>query len=252
MMRSTICRSGLRVWKKPAILLVWLFLWQAASVGLGHELLLVSPLRTLQTLAQLVWEHDFWYSIAVSLSRFMASFVLALLVGAVLAFLGWRFGLVHDFLRPVLSIMKAAPVVSFIILALLWVGNRYLSTLCAFVMVMPLVYANLYQGLCNVEIQLLEVGRIFGLSKRRLVTQIYIPSLKPYVLSACTVGIGFCWKSGVAAEVIGLPNHTIGMHLYNAKVYLETPELFAWTLVIVVLSVSLEYLTLRVLRRVLR
>ena len=119
-------------------------------------------------------------------------------------------------------------------------------------MVMPIVYANIYQGFCNIDQKLLEVGQAFALERGQYLKLIYVPSLKPYLLSACTVGIGFCWKSGVAAEVIGLPNHTIGMHLYNAKVYLETPELFAWTLTVVLLSVGIEKLLLRVLRRVLR
>ena len=160
--------------------------------------------------------------------------------------------LLHEFLMPPLSAMKATPVASFIILVLLWASSQAVSMVCAFVMVMPIVYANIYQGFCNIDQKLLEVGQAFALERGQYLKLIYVPSLKPYLLSACTVGIGFCWKSGVAAEVIGLPNHTIGMHLYNAKVYLETPELFAWTLTVVLLSVGIEKLLLRVLRRVLR
>ena len=252
MMRSTTYRKLLPHLKKPAIVLAWLFLWQLASAWLGMELLLVSPLRTLETLVGLMQTSVFWYSIGVSLLRIMSGFLLALLVGTAAAFGGWRFSLLHDFLRPLLSVMKATPVASFIILALLWVSGDYISTLCAFVMGMPIVYANVYQGLCSVDKRLLEVGRIFALSRQQMIRQIYMPSLKPYLLSACTVCIGFCWKSGVAAEVIGLANSTIGMHLYNAKVYLETAELFAWTLTVVLLSVSIEKLLLLFSRRVLR
>ncbi len=232
--------------------MVWLFLWQLASDWLGHELLLVSPLRTVETLLELSTEREFWYSIGNSLFHCMSAFLLALAVGGLLAFLGWRVPLLHEFLMPPLSAMKATPVASFIILVLLWASSQAVSMVCAFVMVMPIVYANIYQGFCNIDQKLLEVGQAFALERRQYLKLIYVPSLKPYLLSACTVGIGFCWKSGVAAEVIGLPNHTIGMHLYNAKVYLETPELFAWTLTVVLLSVGIEKLLLRVLRRVLR
>lgn len=252
MKTSTICHKHLSQLKKPAIILVWLFLWQLASDWLGHELLLVSPVRTLETLLQLIQQPEYWHSIWQSLSHFMTAFLLALLVGSLLAFAGWKCSLLHEFLAPPLSIMKAAPVASFIILVLLWASSQHVSMVCGFVMVMPLVYTNIYQGFCSLDQKLLEVGQVFGLSKRRMILQIYIPSLKPCLLSACAVGIGFCWKSGVAAEVIGLPNHTIGMHLYNAKVYLETPELFAWTLTVVVLSVLLEKLVVRLLRRLLR
>lgn len=252
MMISTICRNILSQWRKPVILLVWLFLWQFASDWLGREIFLVSPIRTVETLIVLAQEQEFWYSIGLTLLRIMSGFLQALFVGSVLAFCGWRFPLVHDFLSPVLHVMKAMPVASFIILALLWVGGSYVSILCAFIMVMPIVYVNFYQGLCGVDQKLLEVGQMFALSRRQLAQRIYIPSLKPYMVSACTVGIGFCWKSGVAAEVIGLPNHTIGMQLYSAKVNLMTPELFAWTLVIILLSVSIEKVVLFLLQQVLR
>lgn len=252
MMDSTICRKIACRGKKPAILLVWLFLWQLASQWIGHELLLVSPVRTVETLLQLMQRQEFWQSIGRSLLCSMSAFLLALLVGGALAALGWRFSLLHAFLSVPLNIMRATPVVSFIILILLWVSNQYASVACAFIMVMPIVYSNVYQGFRNIDEKLLEVGQLFGLSRRRQIVQIYIPSLKPALLATCTVGIGFCWKSAVAAEVIGLPRHTIGFHLHNAKVYLETPELFAWTLTVVVLSVCIEKLVLRLLRQVLR
>lgn len=236
-------------WKKPAIVLVWLFLWQMLSIWLGHELLLVSPLRTAETLLHLVQDATYWFSIMTSLYRIMLGFLLAFVLGSILAFLAWRVPILYDFLSPVISVMKATPVASFIILALLWVGSKYLSTLCSFVMGMPIIYSNIYQGLHNIDSKLLEVGQIFQLSRKRQIKQILLPSLKPYLLSAFMVGIGFCWKSGVAAEVIGLPNNTIGEHLYNAKVYLETPELFAWTVTIIILSVSIEKLFVFLLQR---
>lgn len=235
--------------KKPAIILVWLFLWQIASVWLGHELLLVSPLRTAETLFSLMQNGDYWYSIAISLYRIMLGFLLAFIAGSLLAFLAWKIPFVYEFWAPMISVMKATPVASFIILALLWVGSPYISTLCSFVMGMPIIYSNVYHGLRSIDKKLLEVGQIFQMSKKRQIEQIIIPSLKPHLLSATMVGIGFCWKSGVAAEVIGLANNTIGIHLYNAKVYLETPELFAWTVTIILLSVSIEKLVMRFLQR---
>ena len=247
---KTSCNQSLKQkFKKPAIVLVWLFLWQIASVWQGHELLLVSPLRTAETLFYLIQEMDYWYSIGITLFRIMLGFLLAFAFGVIFAFLAWRIPPVYDFLAPMISVMKATPVASFIILALLWVGSSHISTLCSFVMGMPIIYSNVYQGLSNIDGKLLEVGQIFRMSRKRQITEIFIPSLKPHLMSAIMVGIGFCWKSGVAAEVIGLANNTIGVHLYNAKVYLETPELFAWTVTIILLSVSIEKLLVCVLQK---
>lgn len=93
---------------------------------------------------------------------------------------------------------------------------------------------------------------MFGLNQRRTFREVYLPSLKPYLISTCTIGLGFAWKSGVAAEVIGLPAKTIGNQLYYAKVYLQTDELFAWTAAIIVLSIFLEKLLLKILKKLER
>ena len=183
------------------------------------------------------------------LEPFCFMLIYSFIFGTVLAFLAWKFNFVHNFWAPMISVMKATPVASFIILALLWVGSAHISTLCSFVMGMPIIYSNMYHGLFSVDKKLLEVGQMFQMSRKRQITDIYIPSLKPHLQAAIMVGIGFCWKSGVAAEVIGLANNTIGVHLYNAKVYLETPELFAWTVTIIILSVSIEKLLVSVLNR---
>ena len=79
--------------------------------------------------------------------------------------------------------------------------------------------------------------------------RIYVPSILPYFMAGCTTGLGLAWKAGVAAEVLAMPRNSIGLQLYNAKVYLETSDLFAWTLVIILLSMLLEKLLVALMRR---
>ncbi len=235
--------------KNIAIIFIWLLIWQALSIAVNESLLLVSPLETAERLLQLAQLEEFWQSIFLSLDRIMRGFLLALAVGALLAIASARFWLVYDFLRPLMTIIQAIPVASFIILALIWIKSDKLSTFCSFLMVLPVVYNNLYQGLTNVSQQLIEVGQVFGFSRFKMFEVVYLPSVLPYLISSCNIGMGMAWKSGVAAEVIGLPNRTIGIHLYDAKVYLETPDLFAWTLVIVILGMVMEWLLQLLLRR---
>lgn len=226
--------------KTLGILIFWLGVWQLCSMWIDLDLLLISPINTVLRLAELVQESFFWLSIVVSLKRIMSGFLLALTVASVFAFLAAKMPLVHDFMSPLFNVIKSIPVASFIILALVWVKSNSLSTLCSFIMVLPIIYTSLHQGLVSVSKDLLEVGEVYGLSRWNIIKKIYIPSIVPYLISSCSVGLGLAWKSGVAAEVIGLPNSTIGMQLYNAKVTLEMTDLFAWTLVIVLLSFLLE------------
>lgn len=234
------------------IIIFWLIVWQIAAMAVNQAILLPNPVMVGKTLLRFLGESEFWLAITHSLLKIMLGFFLAMILGSGLAFLGAKFSFVHQLIYPILSIIKATPVASFIILALIWINSANLSTFIAFLMVLPMFYANIYQGLKNVDVKLLEVAKVFGLNKRRTFREVYLPSLKPYLISTCTIGLGFAWKSGVAAEVIGLPAKTIGNQLYYAKVYLQTDELFAWTAAIIVLSIFLEKLLLKILKKLER
>lgn len=234
------------------IIIFWLIVWQIAAMAVNQSILLPKPVMVGKTLLRFLGESEFWLAITHSLLKIMLGFFLAMILGSGLAFLGAKFSFVHQLIYPILSIIKATPVASFIILALIWIKSANLSTFIAFLMVLPMFYANIYQGLKNVDVKLLEVAKVFGLNKRRTFREVYLPSLKPYLISTCTISLGFAWKSGVAAEVIGLPAKTIGNQLYYAKVYLQTDELFAWTAAIIVLSIFLEKLLLKILKKLER
>ena len=137
------------------------------------------------------------------------------------------------------------------ICCLVWVPSRNLSVVISFLMVAPIVYQNVLGGISNMDHKLTEMADVFQVPFARRLRYLYLPQVAPFFRSACAVGLGLCWKSGVAAEVIGLPDGSIGERLYEAKVYLDTPDLFAWTLVIVLVSIAFEKLFLFLLDRAL-
>ncbi len=93
------------------------------------------------------------------------------------------------------------------------------------------------------------MSRVFRFLFKRL-RYIYIPAVHPYLLSSCRTALGMSWKSGVAAEVIGIPQASIGEQLYYSKLYLDTAGLFAWTFAIIVISAVFERFFLSLLMRV--
>ena len=111
-------------------------------------------------------------------------------------------------------------------------------------MVFPPVYLNVLAGIDSADPKLLEMARVFRVPFRRTLKGIWLPQVLPYFRAAVSLALGLCWKAGVAAEVIGLSSGTIGERLYTAKVYFQTPDLFAWTAVILAVSVLLERLFL--------
>ena len=227
---------------------VWLLLWQLASMAVGLPLLLPSPLAVLLRLGQLCTGADFWLTVASSLLRILLGFLLGVLFGTALAGLCWRFRLIDALARPLLGMLKSTPVASFIILALVWVKTTWLATVISFIMVLPLIYANVREGIDSADRQLLEMAQVFRLSRRKTFRYCYPPAILPFFLSAISSALGFAWKSGIAAEVLGRPARAIGSQIYDSKIYLETPDLFAWTLVVILLSVLLERLAVRFVR----
>ena len=219
---------------------------------IGQEILLVSPVSVVQRLAQLILEADFWKSVLFSLQRITAGFLLAVVSGVVFAAFAARFRRVEEFLAPAVMFIKATPVASFIILVLIWVSSRNLSVLISYLMVLPIVYTNVLSGIKSADPKLLEMAGVFEIPAYRRIMFIYVSQVLPFFQSACMVGLGLCWKAGIAAEVIGIPRGSVGEKLYMAKIYFTTPDLFAWTLTIIIISLVFEKLFMFLIRSLIK
>ena len=193
------------------------------------------------------WLADFWVSVGLSLGRVATGFGLAVVAGVALAAWASRSRVVEGLLAPLVGAVKAAPVASFVVLLLMWVSSRRLSVAVSFLMAFPILYTNVLAGVRQTDPALLEMADVFGVSGWARVRTVYAAQVVPYLRAGLSLAMGLSWKSGIAAEVIGLPAPSIGIHLYDAKVYLDTPDLLAWTVVIVALSVGLEALLGRLL-----
>lgn len=224
-----------------------LCLWQLAAVLVDNRLLLVGPLQVAGRLWQLLGMQTTWQALGYSFGRISLGFFLAFALALVLAAVSARFSLAEILLRPYVLAIQTVPVASFIVIALLWLSGRRLSIFISFLMVLPVLYANALQGFRAADRQLLEMAQVFRMPRFRRVRCIFLPALAPYLKSACHVALGLCWKAGVAAEVIAVTEKSVGGMLYDAKVYLEIPDLFSWTVLIVAVSLGFEKLFLALL-----
>lgn len=226
----------------------WLGVWQLASMAVGLELLLPAPLSVARSLAALAVTGDFWLSALFTLLRVFLGLMAGTAAGALLAFLTSFCRWAELLLAPVIRVVRATPVVSFILLVYLWVSRANIPGVIAGLMVLPVIWGSLTAGLAAVDGQLLELARAYRFSRWKTLRLVYLPSLRPHFVSGFLTAFGLAWKSGVAAEVICPPKLAIGSRIQQARLALETPELFAWTAVIIVLSLVLE----RLLRRLLQ
>lgn len=233
-----------------AVVLFWLLIWQLAAALVGQELLLPSPLRVARELLRLAGGAEFWLTVAQSIRRVLTGIASAVLLGILLALLTHKSALFRALLSPVMTLVKSTPVASFIILALVWLGRDVVPPVIAALMVLPVVWANVSQGLDGIDPQLLELAQVFRLPRGRVFRRITLPSVLPHLRAALCSALGLGWKAGVAAEILTVPARSIGKRIYEAKIYLETTELFAWTAAVVLLSLVIERLLLRLVGRI--
>ena len=166
----------------------------------------------------------------------MGSFALGVMSGCAVAALTASFGWADALLRPALTAVRATPVASFIILALVWMSSGTVPVFAGALMALPIVWANITHGIDTVDNGLLEMATTYRFGRWKTVRHVILPSIRGTFIAACGASIGLCWKAMIAAEVLGTPARSIGTQLYSAKIYLQTDEMFAWTLLIILLS----------------
>lgn len=235
----------LKTLRRLAVLVFWLAVWWGASLAVGKELLLPGPPAVARKLAALAGTTAFWITLLKSILRVLTGILTAVILGVMTGLLTHKSILARELLSPVMTLLKSTPVASFIILALVWLGRGVVPVFIAGLMVLPVVWANTAAGLAGIDPQLLELAHVYKLPRGRTLRRIVWPSVLPYLRSALRSALGLGWKAGIAAEVLTVPPYSIGKSIYEAKLYLETTELFAWTAAVVLLSFLIERVLLR-------
>lgn len=236
--------------KKLSIIIFWIIIWQLIAVFVGKEVLFASPLKVIYSLADLIKDPLFFKDILNSLYHILLGYFAALVLAVLLSVLSICIPTFYSFLSPLFNFIKATPVAAFILMAFLIFGSQGLSSFICFLMALPILYTNITDGLLSVPKPMMDAARVYNMPAVSKWRYIYLPHTVPFFLSGCSISLGLAWKSGIAAEVIGIARHSLGEHLYDAKLYLDTPQVFAVTLIIVFLSWICEKIIISILNRI--
>ena len=238
--------------KKALILLIWLILWQVVALIVDNPVYFASPFETAAELTVMAADPQFWISVLRSLVRIFSGLAAACLLGYACAALSFVSGSGQAFLEPFVSFLTSVPVAAITVILLIWWGPPYLVLGISMMVVFPNIYRNMLTGLKSADKRLLEMATVFSIRPREKLLWIYRPAYFEHLLSAVSVSVGMGFKSGVAAEVIGLPELSIGERLYRDKIYLNTPGVFAWVIVILALGALTERIVMAVLRSLIK
>ena len=233
--------------RKILIAIIWMLIWQIMAGLIKEEILLPSPLLVFRKFIYLLGQIDFYKAIFASTSKIIGGFILSIIIGTVFAYFAYKSALFHEFISPLIRIFRSVPLASIVIFLLFWANKAYLSIYVSFIMAMPLIFQNVFDGLANISKDILEMTEIYKVTEQNKIKYIYRIKTKPFLHSSIISISGLVFKAGIAAEVIGLPQNSIGNNLYNAKVYLDMPSLFAWTLAILLVSSLFESLLKKLL-----
>lgn len=223
-------------------LFFWIIIWEIAALIINKEIVLPSPFRTYEALVHLVKMKVFWYTILNTISRVILGFMISLIIGVITGILSGLNNFIYELFHPLIVSVKSTPVMAFIIIALIWFKHGNVPIFICFLMCYPIIWTSVVEGMKHVDDKLLDMASLFKVKRTYIVRNIYIPSVLPFLSTAMTTGVGLGWKVTVAAEVFTSDKLSIGTNLFNAKIYLESEMLFAWTIVIIILSLVFEYL----------
>ncbi|MBO4324362.1 MAG: ATP-binding cassette domain-containing protein [Lachnospiraceae bacterium] len=242
----------MKKWKKPiltaAAVLLWIGLWELAAYRLNKPVLLPYPAAVFRTLGKMLRDKAFLDVIWGSFRHVTAGFLIALAAGLVLAVISSMSEVIEILLMPGVKLVKTVPVVSFIILLLFFVKPEKIGLVISLLMVFPVVYENVKKGISGTDSRLREAAQVFRIPFFKRLSCMIIPAMIPYTTAACSAGLSLCWKAGIAAELIAQSPKSIGHELYYSKLYVDAEGVFAWTIIIIAVSVLFEKLFLVLFR----
>ncbi len=243
--------------RRLIIVLIWILIWQIASMMTGLELLLASPVAVLRTIVNMLVTKQFYIIIMHSMFNIGSGLIAGIFIGILLGICAGRYKAVADFIEIPLQLMKALPVAAFIILLLMWFGSRNVSRIISAMVVIPMITTGVTEGITHTDIRLIHMAQVYDMSMFNRFRYVYMTGVYPYLKAQLKIALGMCFKAGISAEIIGLVSDTIGTSMYYAKLYLLSSELFAWSIVVIVISCVVEKIILsifaalyRVLQRV--
>lgn len=227
-------------WAKLLAVLLLLLLWEAAARIVASPIIIPTPAATLVKLFGLLSTASFWGAVGATVGRGVIGFSISFAAAVVVGVAAGASSIVRSGVSPILTVLRATPVMSVILLALIWFQSDWVPVFVAFLMVFPILCGNIIEGVRNVDAGLLRMAEIYGVRRRRIVIEIYLPSAVPYLIAAMTSAVGITWKVIVAAEVLSQPIHAVGTGLQLAKYRLDTAAVFAWTAVAIALTALSE------------
>ena len=244
--------SNKRPWVVAVSVAVIIALWAFAAWRVNSEHILPGPWKTLVATVRLLGDASFLVVVGHTLLRGLIGFAIAVVAGLGLGIAGGLSEGFDAFMRPWVVIMRSTPVVAFILLALIWFKNDSVPVFIGILTMFPMIYINIVDGIRSVDGKTVEMARFYGIDRPRMVREVYLPAIAPFVVSGISSAVGIGWRAIVVGEVLSQPRYGIGTVMHSAQTFLQVEILIAWTFVAIIIGALFEWLIRLVERRIIK
>lgn len=248
-MRNFITKAGII---RFAGILLLLLLWKLLSWKVVSEDIVPSPETTFIALLKIVGHENFWPSIAFTVLRGIEGFIIALFLSLLLGIPAGLNISFFNFINPLLAAIRSTPIISIILLAIIWFGSEQVPVFIAVLTMFPVICTNVIEGIRNVDKELISMGEIYKVKPRRILTEIYMPAITPYLTGGISNALGFGWRAIIIGEVLAQPRFGIGTMMQRSQIYLLVSELIAWTVIAIFISYLFELIVRIVEKKIVR
>ena len=228
------------IWHKIIIVFAWLIVWEIAARIISNQILLEGPIGVMKRLLSDLQTFEYYKTVVFSVIRIMSGLFSGMILAIVFGTFSYKHRFVEELFFPIIQVLKAAPITCFVVLLLIWAGAGKLAFYVALLVTFPPIYFNLLEGLKQLDEKKLEVAKVYRMPLKNRLRYIYLPEIKPYFTSALAVAVGMAFKAGIAAEIIGTPDYSMGERIYMSKIYLDTSGVLSWMVTVILVSYICE------------
>ena len=219
-----------------------ILLWELAALIVASDHILPGPWTTLLATLRLFTSISFLTVVGSTVLRGLAGFAIAVAGGVLTGIAGGLSDAFHAFMKPWIVVLRSTPVVAFVLLALIWFDSGSVPVFIGILTMFPMVYLNIVEGIRSVDPKIVEMASFYNVGRRRLVREVYLPSIEPFAVSGISSAVGIGWRAIVVGEVLSVPQYGIGTVMHSAQTFLQVDVLIAWTLVAILFGALFERL----------
>ncbi len=219
-----------------------LALWQIAALYFNSSLIVPQPRDTIVAVFKLITNGDFIRVAGTTLLRGLLGFFISALLGVGIGILAGINKNFNTFITPLLVTIRSVPVISLLLLALIWFSPGFVPVFIAMLTMFPFICTNVTDGIKSVDPNLIQMATFYRVKKKQILYEVYIPSIMPFIISGASSAMGIGWRAIIIGEVLSQPRYGIGTNMKTAQTFLNVEAVIAWTLIAIVISFIFEKL----------